>query len=294
MELTKLILLAIKLSIILSVFAIGLRVTWEHVTFLLKRPIMLLKSLLAMNLIMPIVAVVLASLFNLHPALKIALVLLSVSPVPPGLPKKQLKLGGHDHYVWGLLVAAALLSIVLVPLAVSILASVFGVDASISSGEIAAVVGTVLLGPLLVGFIVARLIPSVAKAEPYISKIAGIVLLVCVLLILIGLSRAILSLIDATLLVIVAFVVIGLVVGYLLGGPDSDDRTTLALACAARHPGVALAIAGTNFTNQKLVAPAVVLYLLVNAIVTIPFAMWRKRQLMGVVAPTKEDSTHQV
>lgn len=38
MKLAELILLAIKVSIIFSVFAIGLRVSWGDVTFLLKRP----------------------------------------------------------------------------------------------------------------------------------------------------------------------------------------------------------------------------------------------------------------
>ncbi len=52
---------------------------------------------------------------------------------------------------------------------------------------------------------------------------------------------------------------------HLLGGPDPDDRTALALATASRHPGVALLIPTGNFPNQKLVAPAMVLYLIVGA-----------------------------
>ena len=50
-----------------------------------------------------------------------------------------------------------------------------------------------------------------------------------------------------------------------MGGPKPGNRTTLALFTAARHPGIAVAIATTNFPQQKLVLPTVLLYLLVNA-----------------------------
>jgi len=38
-----------------------------------------------------------------------------------------------------------------------------------------------------------------------------------------------------------------------LGGSDPDHRTVLALATSARHPAIALAIAGANFQQQKAV-----------------------------------------
>src|SRR5262245_45165274 len=52
----------------------------------------------------------------------------------------------------------------------------------------------------------------------------------------------------------------------------------LAIASSMRHPGVALAIAHVNFPGEKLVFAAVLLFAVVNAIVTIPYAAWRRRQ----------------
>jgi BASS family bile acid:Na+ symporter len=83
---------------------------------------------------------------------------------------------------------------------------------------------------------------------------------------------------DGSLLAIVAFVAVGLAIGHLLGGPDPDDRTTFALATATRHPGVALVIAAGIFPGGTLVAPALMLYLLVTAIASAPYVMWRKRR----------------
>jgi bile acid:Na+ symporter, BASS family len=82
---------------------------------------------------------------------------------------------------------------------------------------------------------------------------------------------------NGTLAAFVAFIVVGLVTGHLLGGPQATDRTVLALSTAARHPGVALPIAAANFPNQKLVLPAVLLYLIAGAILAIPYSKWRQR-----------------
>jgi BASS family bile acid:Na+ symporter len=48
---------------------------------------------------------------------------------------------------------------------------------------------------------------------------------------------------NGTILALGAFTLAGLAAGHLLGGPNRDDCTVLALATASRHPGVALAIA---------------------------------------------------
>ena len=99
---------------------------------LFRQPGKLAPSLLSMNVLMPVVAALIAALFDLHAPVEIALISLAVSPVPPVLPKKQLKAGGHTSYVFGLLVAAALLAVVFVPVAVDVLGRVFGRTARVS------------------------------------------------------------------------------------------------------------------------------------------------------------------
>jgi BASS family bile acid:Na+ symporter len=89
MSMTAIILLVLKVSIILSVFAIGLKATLADATFLFRSPGHLVRALLSMNVLMPLTALALAAPFDLHPAVKIALVVISVSPIPPILPKKS-------------------------------------------------------------------------------------------------------------------------------------------------------------------------------------------------------------
>jgi BASS family bile acid:Na+ symporter len=83
MNMTAVILLMLKTSIILSVFAIGLKATFADATFLFRRPGHLLRALLSMNVLMPLAAMAFAAPFHLHPAVKITLLVISVSPTPP-------------------------------------------------------------------------------------------------------------------------------------------------------------------------------------------------------------------
>jgi BASS family bile acid:Na+ symporter len=100
-------------------------------------------------------------------------------------------------------------------------------------------------------------------------------LIISMLPVLFTQGSAALSLIgNGTLLTIAIFITVGLIAGRMLGGPNASDRTVLSLSTASRHPGIAMAIAGTNFPNQTLVLPAILLYLIVNALLSWVFLTW--------------------
>ena len=113
----------------------------------------------------------------------------------------------------------------------------------------------------------------------------GMVLLALILVVLAArLSQAMIGLIgDGTLLAIVVVALIGIAVGHLLGGPDEDNRTVLALTTASRHPAVALAVAG--FAGQALAPAAVLLALVVTALAAVPYSAWRRRRRVDTAMP---------
>ncbi len=275
----SLILLALKASIVLSVFAIGLVSRVDDTLFLLRRPKLLLRSVVAINVVMPIVAAAMAWIFDLPEAVEMSLVALAVSPVPPVLPKKQVKAHGEPSYAIGLLVGAALVAILFVPVAVELVGLVFQLPVQMSPWPVAKLVFATALAPLLAGVIVRRLMPALAAqfARP-VGHIANIVLVLCFLAVLVTALPAIADLFGSgAFWAVAAFVAIGLAVGHGLGGPDPQNRTVLALATATRHPGVAMAITSANFPGYREVLPAFLLYLLVGAVLAIPYVMWRKR-----------------
>jgi BASS family bile acid:Na+ symporter len=242
-----------------------------------------------MGVIVPAVAAALAALFHLTPAVEIAILAMAVSPVPPILPGKQLKLGGRVRYVYGLLVAAALAAIVVVPVAIEVLGWLFRREAHIGPGAVGRIVGVTVLLPLAAGMAVRRLVPGMAEDVTFwVARLGNVLLLAGLLAVLIVMGPAIVSLVgDGTVLIIAFVVVAGLLAGHWLGGPDPDDRTALAIAASMRHPGVALAIARLNFPEEKLVPAAVVLFVLVNLIVTLPYGAWRRRVNDGRAAGTR-------
>jgi BASS family bile acid:Na+ symporter len=271
--------LTLTASILLLVFALGMRANVEHVSYLFRQPARLLRGFLAMGVVVPVVAAALAALLHLDPAVEIALLLMAVSPIPPILPAKQLELGGRSRYVFGLLVAASLIAIVVVPLAIEVLGWVFHREAHVGAGLVARVVGATVLLPLGVGLVVRRVAPLAAeRVAPRVSGVGNGLLLAGLVAVLLVMAPAIVMLVgDGTILAIAAIVGTGLLAGHWLGGPDSDDRTALAIASSTRHPGVALAIARLNFPEETRVPAAVFLFLLVNALGTLPYGAWRQR-----------------
>ena len=269
MTLQEIIILAVKTSITMSVLALGLRATIGDATLLFRHPGQLTRAFLAMNIIMPAVALALCLLFNLHPAVKIALVALSVSPVPPLFQNQAFKGGGRKDHTVAMMATTALLAIAFIPLAMELVGRIAGVEVYMTAGTVAKLVLTTMLLPLLAGIAIHNFAPDFAvKTSPPLAKFASLLLIVAVIPLLIGAGKAIFSLIgDGTLLSMAAFVLIGVITGDLLGGSDPGTRRLTALATASRHPAVAISIAQTNFPDQKLAAPAVILYLLVNVIV---------------------------
>ena len=280
MDLANLILIAVRISVFLSVLAMGLEATWQDATYVFRKPREFFRALLSLDVVMPVVSVTLVSFLNLHPAVKIALVALSVSPIPPILPRKAFKAGGTRAYTLGLLVFAAALSIVFVPLAVKLLQPALEVPLQMAVTPVAELALLTVLAPLISGIAIRKVGPAFAErvARP-LAIVATVLLVVTVLPIVLFERKAILSLIgDGTMIAMAIFVLIGLVAGHLLGGPTRENRTVLALSTATRHPGIAIAIAHANFPQQKLAIAAVGLYLVVNAITTIPYMVWTKRQ----------------
>jgi len=270
MNLQSLVPLVLKASIFLTVFALGLQATFADATFLFRRPRLLIRGFLSMSVIMPLLALFLILTFQLNPAVKIALAALSVSPVPPIFPKKALKAGGKESYTIGLLVATVVLAIVAVPIAMETFEKVTGVPLYMSAVSVATIVFTTVLAPLLGGIVLRAVASSFAdRVTKPIGAVALVLMILGVLPVLFVSMRTVLSLVgDGTLLSLAAFALLGYFVGYSFGGPNPEDRSVLAMATASRHPALALAIAHANFPEQKLAAPAVLLYLIVSGVVT--------------------------
>jgi BASS family bile acid:Na+ symporter len=279
MSLDAIVRLSLLLSIWLMVLSLGARASMATATHVLRRPAALARALVAMFVVVPAFAVLLAWAAPVAFAVRFALVAMSVGPVPPILAHKQIKAAGDEDYAIGLLVAASLASIVLTPPLVALAARLLSANAEVAPLQVARTLLLTVGLPLAAGIGLRAASSAAADAVSGIAqRVGGLVLLAGLVVLVAGARSEILALFgNGAALAIVAMVAVGLLAGHLLAGPR--HRAALALAAASRHPGVAMAIAQASYPEQrKPIAAALLLYLLITALVTAPYVRWTRRQ----------------
>lgn len=280
MSIASFVVLTLKASIVILVFAIGMHATLADTAELLRRRGLLVRSLLSLNVLMLVFAVALVQMFALPTPAKVALLALSVSPIPPLLPKKLKGVHGAEPYTASLIVFAALLSIVIVPASMDILGAYFHQDVHVPPSRLVPIVLVVILVPLLLGMLVNKLFPSFANrfATP-IGKLGSILLALSAAALLISQWKPLFSMFGSgVMIVLTIFSVVGAIVGHLLGGPEPENREVLALATSVRHPGIAITIAAINFPDEKSVPLVVVWHLIIGTVVAIVYKALFARQ----------------
>jgi bile acid:Na+ symporter, BASS family len=281
MTLQQAILLALQASIVLTVFGFGLQARSGHVLHVLRQPSLLARSFAAMFVIMPILAVAITRVFALDRAVEIALVALSISPIPPLLPGRETKAGGaHRAFALGLMAITGLASIVTVPVTLAIFGRFSPHPFGMSSAAIAKVVLMLAVLPLAAGLAGLALWPNVAAriAKPVYMVSRVLLVLAALVLLVVALPAAWALVGNGSLAAMTAFVAAGLAIGHWLGGPEADDRTVLAMSTASRHPAIALAIAKVNFPDEPRLGAAIVLFLLVNLLIGFPYLARQKQK----------------
>lgn len=209
----QLIKLAIGVSILLLVFSLGMGTTFADATSFLRTlfrpPRQLLRATVAMNVVVPAIAVAAVVLFDMPQAVEVALLAIAVSPVPPILPGKEMKFGGRPSYVFGLLVAVSLTAIFLAPLTIEILGRFFHREVHIGMVDIAKLVGKTILLPLTVGLLFRQVAPHLADrlASP-VSRLAFAILILGLVPVLYSAWPGIWSLIGNGTALLIAGVVV--------------------------------------------------------------------------------------
>lgn len=271
----------LTVSLGLLVVAAGMASSRGDFVYVLRRPGLLAKAVVAIAIIPLGAAMLVLGLIPIsHPA-KAGILLMAISPVPPVMPGKALKFGGEAEYVYGLQAAFALLAIVTVPLLGSFIATYYNVDAQFPIDVVAGDIFLGLIVPLAIGLALGRWLFRGASPEVprRISSVANMLVLVAFVPILLGSWPQIRELIgDGTAVAMALVVVVALAGGHFLGGPALASRSTLGFAAAIRHPGIALALAGANHSDKPISA-AVLLFMVVGIVVLIPYQIVLRRKL---------------
>lgn len=255
--LPQLIRLGVASGLLLMMLAQGLSITREDFGYLRRRPRLAMRALLAVVVLVPLATLVLVGLLRPAPAVAVGLALLAAAPAAPFALPNVLMAGGRREFVVPLHLLLAGLSLITVPLVLSVMAHALGFRATIAVG---AVLGQVALGfvlPLGVGIALRAWRPALAqRLEAPVRKTGFWLMVAAVVLLLPFVWQYLLALNARSYLTIALTVAVALAIGHWLITTDPAGRTVGALECACRHPGLMLLIATHNFPEAK---PAAVL-----------------------------------
>ncbi len=271
--------LLISVSLAATIFAYSTHASKKDFLWFRSEQRLLLISLLSIFALTPMVAI--AVIFWIDPPLvvRVAIASMSVSIIPPLLPWKQIQNEGGRHYAIGLTLIVAILAIGVVPASVDLLGKVSHHPYDVAPGEIAQYVFVIVVLPTMLGMAFACRWKDLAERISIpLAKIAGIGTLIAICIVLLSAIGDMPEVIGTrTILAMLAFNLIALGIGHLLGGPDPDRAVVLGLTSASRHPAVAISIASVAFPGEKFTA-AVMLCVAINMAITTVYLRWQSRK----------------
>ena len=248
--------LSVLVFVIGSMFSLGLSLTMQQIFDPLRNARAVILALVANFILVPLLAYLLAFLFNLEDSLRIGLILLSTAAGAPFLPKLVDVAKGNIAFSVGLMVMLMVVTIIYLPLMLPLLLG----DVEVNPWDIAQSLIFMMLIPLAVGlFIKARYAESAAKIQPTFGMASNIALITLTVLGLVLNFSSMIGLVGTMgILAGIIFILGSLVIGYIMGG---SDKSVLGLGTAQRNISAALVVAAQNFSVDVLT------YLMVLAII---------------------------
>lgn len=268
--------IALQVTIAAVVFATGLATTTKDLSYLVRRPALLCRSLLAMVVIAPIFAIFLFRLLPIGAPTAIAIIAGSLAPGLPTVPRMGQRAGGNFAFATSLMFLATSLEVLSIPLWLAFFSHFLGIEVAISLGSIAKLLAMGLLLPLITGVAVRRFATKLAEriVAPVSALANALAPGLALVILLMGLS-ALYELGWTSLVAMVLVPVVSLLVGHALGGPEPRDRTVLGIANAGRFPALAALIAATSFPELHAL-PAVIAYFVIANLVILPYTALRR------------------
>lgn len=267
-------------------FALGVNHSFRQVTYLVRQPGLMARSLLSVIVMVPGIVIVLVWVFSLPPAVATGLAVLAAAPGAPIGYKRVEMAGGEMEYGVNLQLTLALLAVVVTPLILAVFYSIFDLMIDrVAPLDVARQVAQVTFLPVIAGFLVRNFLPALAERIGNPLRILGNILLAILLLLVVVVLaiapevRMMLNLGWSATMAIVLMVALSLASGHFLGGPTQEKRTALAITSIARNFGLALFIAGLSDYGQEFV-PTLVTYLVLGGVLSMPYMIWSKRQLI--------------
>jgi bile acid:Na+ symporter, BASS family len=260
---------AMLVFVLSSMLAMGLDLTVSQIVAPLRNARLVVLSLLVNFVLMPLGALALAALLRLDQPLGVGLLLLGSAAGAPFLPKLAQIAKGNLAFGVGLMVLLMVVTVGYLPLVLPLLLP----GVSVNPAKIARSLFLLMLLPLAGALAVRAYFADVAaRTKPLLDRVSNLGLILLVLLITVGNVNNVLAVFGTGgILAGLLFIAIGFVIGWLLGGPDTNTRRVLALGTAQRNIAAALVVGSQSFSDPKVVVMVVVVAI-VSLLILMPLS----------------------
>jgi len=232
-----------------SMLGIGLKIGKDEVLPVLRDKSWLVRMFAANFLLIPALGILAAKALAVKPENALALIVLACSP--GGMSALQFlskkKEPAALAYGGGTTVLLSFLSIFISPFLIA-LAIPEGMTLAVPYGKAVLFVSLFMLLPLFLGILVHGTAGAVANRLAGPVALIGTLAFVGVMVKLLDLTKWAKGEVGKRgLLAIVAFILLSMLIGWILGGPRKFTRPVLASACSMRNIALGLAIAVRSF-----------------------------------------------
>ena len=270
--------------VVLVMLSIGLRVSGGELLQVLRNRALFMRTLLANCVLIPAIGFVLVKLFPLTPDASMGILLLAAIPGTPIALQYTRKAKARLAFGAVMTLVLSLASIVLTPLAFEVMPRI----AQRSERPILNLIASMLLyisAPLCAGLWMARRAPTIAPRLVVPLEILASAVFVFIMWETRLARREALYAIagGGTILALFLLLVISMLIGWLMGGPDDESRRVLATSTGMRSVIVVLYIARYCFPGTHVyMVPIVYITLMVpfNLLFYLAYAGWHRLRPM--------------
>lgn len=253
--------LSVLIYIVTTMLSMGLSFFPKQFIEPLKDKKLILKSLAANFILVPIMAYIILQVIPLQTGLAIGLVLMATGAGSPFMLKIVQFIKADIAFAVGLMLILSTVTLFYMPIVLSILLP----DVSVNHVSIAVSLLVLIFLPLISGTTIKWRYNNIAKKiKPTFNQISNISIFAVVILYL-GLNYKDFLAVFGTgaLIAAVTFILTAFLTGYLLGGPSKNTKTVLGLGTAIRNSSAAFVVALANFSSEyDVMAMIIVIYML--------------------------------
>jgi BASS family bile acid:Na+ symporter len=266
--------------IVVTMFSIGLTVTAQEILGTLQRRSLIIRTLIANLILVPILGLILIYVFTLPPDVEVAVAMLALAP--GGMQAIQFTRAVKEERALavGILFLLSVAALVLSPVLAAGVA-IIQTSYKLPYGRLFILIIVLLLVPLLMGFVLEERVPAAARRAQKPVVILANVLFLAGSIYPMTLKRGAVREVGLKSAGVMLILILGsMLIGWLLGGPNKGSRQVLMVNTSMRNAGLCLLV-GLEAFPETAVYLAVLAYMLLmvspNGLVAI-FLIIKKRR----------------